>query len=198
MRKAPGADRHRLCPSPRQGECCGFAFRQMNGFYCLTNTQENASQREFGRRSDTCQLWFITGGKQPALRRRMTRARCCAGLFSEECVATEDQANTWGCSITGTSSATRKVLEGLHARYSQARAWSRGKHKSVGFGNNRSVTAASPRSGARPRNGAGERGPQAAVPAPHQRAAWPRRNGAGSVFQVPACCRTRAQRGARP
>lgn len=98
--RALGADRHRLCPSPREGECCGFAFRQMNGFYCLTNTHENASQCEFGRRSDTCQLWFITGEKQPALRRRMTCARRCAGLFSEECVATEDQANTWDRYIT--------------------------------------------------------------------------------------------------
>lgn len=26
--------------------------------------------------------------------------RCCAGLFSEECVATEDQANTWDRYIT--------------------------------------------------------------------------------------------------
>lgn len=96
MGRALGADRHRLCPSPRQGERCGFVLRQMNGFYCLTNTHENASQCGFGRRSDTCQLWFITGEKQPALRRRMTCACCCAGLFSEECVATEDQANTWG------------------------------------------------------------------------------------------------------
>lgn len=75
--RAPGADRHRLCPSPSRGECRGFAFRQMNGFYCLTNARENASQREFGRRADTCQLWFICGEKQPALRRRMT----CAALL---------------------------------------------------------------------------------------------------------------------
>lgn len=97
--RALGADRHRLCSSPRQGECCWFALRQMNGFHCLTNTHENASQRGFGRRADTCQLWFITGEKQPALRRRMTCARRCACLFSEECVATADQANSRGCGI---------------------------------------------------------------------------------------------------
>lgn len=98
--RALGADRHRLCSSLRQGECCWFAFRQMNGFHCLTNTHENASQCKFGRRADTCQLWFITREKEPALRRRMTCARRSACLFSEECVATADQANTWDRYIT--------------------------------------------------------------------------------------------------
>jgi len=131
--RALGADRHRLCPSRRQGERCGFVLRQMNGFHCLTNTHESASQCGFGRRADTCQLWFIAGEKQPALRRRMTRARCCAGFVLGRMCGNRRSSKCLGplhhgglCQLAG------KFLTGFTLfRASQATAWSRGGNRAA-------------------------------------------------------------------